>query len=386
MAEKTTEEAQGSLNAEGQAQGQAQAGGGIGANASSKKTQEKRTPKKLGQKKKQEEPHQQPTPPADDADSAPEDAEGGAEQDVDMNGNADAEVSDNEPQQELEKQQPRGVSNRRRSRARGRRGNPVDSETESIARSDVSATGGRRNRQRQRQKGGQQQQQQGLGGISEGLPGGELVGQAGDLVQNTAGNAVNQVGDTAGKALGGLTGGGKGDDDGGEKAQLRLRLELNLDIEVQLKAKIHGDLTLGLLYVARPPFRRRIANPFSGTKHRKNTKQRVWFKDIGFSFDNVVTRFTMVGHPPRRIGASLNICVDMLKSIENVQLAYCQSSHRAPNTACPIPIPWPRTVFQCRDPNSRSQKDPVRKRVYHYLALHSLPNFTCAPTTTRPIL
>jgi hypothetical protein len=26
-----------------------------------------------------------------------------------------------------------------------------------------------------------------------------------------------------------------------------LRLELNLDIEVQLKAKIHGDLTLGLL-------------------------------------------------------------------------------------------------------------------------------------------
>jgi hypothetical protein len=26
-----------------------------------------------------------------------------------------------------------------------------------------------------------------------------------------------------------------------------LRLELNLDIEIQLKAKIHGDLTLGLL-------------------------------------------------------------------------------------------------------------------------------------------
>jgi hypothetical protein len=28
---------------------------------------------------------------------------------------------------------------------------------------------------------------------------------------------------------------------------LRLRLDINLDIEVQLKAKIHGDLTLGLL-------------------------------------------------------------------------------------------------------------------------------------------
>jgi hypothetical protein len=32
-----------------------------------------------------------------------------------------------------------------------------------------------------------------------------------------------------------------------------LRLDLNLDIEIQLKAKIHGDLTLGLLYVSSPP-------------------------------------------------------------------------------------------------------------------------------------
>ena len=75
------------------------------------------------------------------------------------------------------------------------------------------------------------------------------------MVQNTAGDAVNQVGDTAGKALGGLTGGGgqqqqqgggKQEEEGGGE-QLRLRLELNLDIEIQLKAKIHGDLTLGLL-------------------------------------------------------------------------------------------------------------------------------------------
>jgi hypothetical protein len=73
-------------------------------------------------------------------------------------------------------------------------------------------------------------------------------------VQNTAGDAVGQVGDTAGKALGGLTGGGgqqqqqggKQEEEGGGE-QLRLRLELNLDIEIQLKAKIHGDLTLGLL-------------------------------------------------------------------------------------------------------------------------------------------
>ena len=66
-------------------------------------------------------------------------------------------------------------------------------------------------------------------------------------MQNTAGSAVNTVGDTAGKALGGLTGGKKEDEGDGNKEQLRLRLELNLDIEVQLKAKIHGDLTLGLL-------------------------------------------------------------------------------------------------------------------------------------------
>ncbi|KAI7563706.1 hypothetical protein KC343_g21624, partial [Hortaea werneckii] len=94
-----------------------------------------------------------------------------------------------------------------------------------------------------------------LDDITEQLPGGELVNGAGEMVQNTAGQAVNQVGDTAGKALGGLTGGGKGQGQGqgqgGEEEekgeQLRLRLELNLDIEIQLKAKIHGDLTLGLL-------------------------------------------------------------------------------------------------------------------------------------------
>lgn len=117
-----------------------------------------------------------------------------------------------------------------------------------MARSDVSAQGGRRQRQRAKK---QAKGSQGgpLGDISEGLPGAELVNGAGDMVQDTAGKAVGQVGDTAGKALGGLTGGKgdkKGGDDGGGE-QLRLRLELNLDIEIQLKAKIHGDLTLGLL-------------------------------------------------------------------------------------------------------------------------------------------
>ena len=124
-----------------------------------------------------------------------------------------------------------------------------DSDTESVGRSEVSAAGGgRRNRQRQRTEQHAKNQGGPLGSIGEGLPGGELVSGATDVVQNTVGNAVNQVGNTVGKTLGGLTGGGqKGEgDDKGE--QLRLRLELNLDIEVQLKAKIHGDLTLGLLY------------------------------------------------------------------------------------------------------------------------------------------
>ncbi|KAF2432047.1 hypothetical protein EJ08DRAFT_550260, partial [Tothia fuscella] len=105
--------------------------------------------------------------------------------------------------------------------------------------------GGRRNRQRTKKKpqganGGP------LDGITENAPGGELVGSATDVVQNTAGNTVNQAGDTAGKAVGGLTGGEKKEGES-KGEQLRLRLELNLDIEIQLKAKIHGDLTLGLL-------------------------------------------------------------------------------------------------------------------------------------------
>lgn len=39
------------------------------------------------------------------------------------------------------------------------------------------------------------------------------------------------------------------DNDGDKDDHLRLRLDLNLDVEVQLKAKIRGDITLGLLYV-----------------------------------------------------------------------------------------------------------------------------------------
>jgi len=149
-----------------------------------------------------------------------------------------------------QQQQPqsRSVSKRRASRGRGRKNAPVDNSDNESVRSDVSqAGGGRRNRQRTKKK----QQNGGLDGIIEGLPvGGELVGGASDVVQNTAGQAVNKVGDTAGKTVGGLTSGGQQNGGSEEKGeQLRLRLELNLDIEIQLKAKIHGDLTLGLLSV-----------------------------------------------------------------------------------------------------------------------------------------
>ncbi|KAH8627183.1 hypothetical protein IG631_16951 [Alternaria alternata] len=233
----TVEESKQSISGEGNADANASVGAKGSAESSSKKT-ERKTPKKLGGKK----PQQQPTP---DATPAPEsDGEGKAEnEDAESKkqtngGDADNE-SDAEPQQEKSKSQSR----RRQSRGRGRRG--ADSGAESDARSDVSQSGGRRNRQRQKKggKGGGP-----LDDITENVPGADALSGAGDMVQNTAGNAVNSVGDTAGKALGGLTGGGgeeEGGKDGGE--QLRLRLELNLDIEIQLKAKIHGDLTLGLL-------------------------------------------------------------------------------------------------------------------------------------------
>jgi len=134
MADKT-EDAQASLNAEGQ--GQAQAQGQAGLSASAKKT-EKRTPKKLG-KKEPEAPAQQPTP-----EPSPE--------------RQDEVMADAEPQQ-----QQREVSRRRQSRGRGRKGGQ-ESDTESVARSDVSAAGGGR-RKRNRQLTQVEEQEQGHSGV-----------------------------------------------------------------------------------------------------------------------------------------------------------------------------------------------------------------------------
>jgi hypothetical protein len=223
---------------------------------SDKPAAEKKKPQKLGSKKPKDQ--QQPTPDQSEGDGG---AEAGAEAGAEVEGGAQAEAGaeaevnggdEAEPEPQQQKSRQASQSRRRQSRGRGRRGGESDSE--SVARSDASASGGRRQRQRQKKQGG------GGGGggggplddITENVPGGDVVNGAGDMVKDTAGQAVGQ----ATGALGGLTGGGGQKQKGGEEEeeegkgeQLRLRLELNLDIEIQLKAKIHGDLTLGLLYV-----------------------------------------------------------------------------------------------------------------------------------------
>lgn len=81
----------------------------------------------------------------------------------------------------------------------------------------------------------------------------DTTNQVGDLAQNTVGNAVGGVGNAAGGAVGavGNTASSATGQKGKNKDALSLRLDLNLDIEVTLKARIHGDLTLALLYVTR---------------------------------------------------------------------------------------------------------------------------------------
>jgi hypothetical protein len=77
-----------------------------------------------------------------------------------------------------------------------------------------------------------------------------------ELVQDVSTKAVGVVGDIVG-AVGGTAGNLVGStlamssaarDASQMDEQLRLRLDYNLDLEIQLKAKIHGDLTLQLLY------------------------------------------------------------------------------------------------------------------------------------------
>ncbi|KAH0559553.1 hypothetical protein GP486_003929 [Trichoglossum hirsutum] len=76
---------------------------------------------------------------------------------------------------------------------------------------------------------------------------GDLVPLGGlDSVTDTAKGLTQSAGET----LRGVTGSAlTNEKKGGDKSDtLRLRLDLNLDIEITLKARIHGDLELALLY------------------------------------------------------------------------------------------------------------------------------------------
>lgn len=101
-------------------------------------------------------------------------------------------------------------------------------------------------RRRQRTQTQQQQQQSGgplggvgVGGVDQLLP----VNNVGETANNLTNSATSTLGNVAGGVLN-QGGGGEGKSD-----TLKLRLDLNLEVEVTLKARIHGDLTLALLYV-----------------------------------------------------------------------------------------------------------------------------------------
>lgn len=224
---KTTEEH--SVGANADAAGSASAAGSAGLNASSKKTsEEKKKPKKLGQKGQQKEAEKQEEKPEETPESTPQKME--------------------------ERSQSRKGS---RSRGRGRGNSQPPSDTDSAYRSEVSQKPKRqRNRNRNKsQTQVQEQEEKGGGGPLDSVDEvGETVEGATDAVQDTAGKALSKPHEAIGGLLKGgkkgkQEGGEKEEEDEGENEQLRLRLDLNLDIEVQLKARIHGDLTLGLLYV-----------------------------------------------------------------------------------------------------------------------------------------
>lgn len=70
---------------------------------------------------------------------------------------------------------------------------------------------------------------------------GTLTGPVDDAF-NAAGGAINKATD----AVGQVTGGGEKRGGGGNKP-VSLRLDLNVEVEVTLSARLHGDVTLGLL-------------------------------------------------------------------------------------------------------------------------------------------
>lgn len=105
-------------------------------------------------------------------------------------------------------------------------------ESESDSGSEEQYEPPKRSNRRSRQQNNQMQQRNQQGPMN----------QMGGGMPGTMGNVANQAMQQQQQQPQGGGGGGKSD-------TLRLRLDLNLDIEITLKAKIHGDLELALLYV-----------------------------------------------------------------------------------------------------------------------------------------
>lgn len=117
--------------------------------------------------------------------------------------------------------------------------NEVDSDDNSLSSEEPPKPAPRRTKKKSKSKRSKREQS----GPLDSLPvGGDSVGGALGGVTNTLGGVTNNAVDQQ-----------KGDG-GGKSDTLRLRLDLNLDIEIQLKARIHGDLELALLYVLPPRF------------------------------------------------------------------------------------------------------------------------------------
>lgn len=227
----------------------------------------KRAPAKLGKKRSNK------TPPTSEINNDDETKSQEIDKEVQRGGEGDSdfyqiqegdlEQNQQEEQQQQEKMEPEPEPeleqkhyNHGRRRPRPARSYRQESEAEpkNFSETDDQPQPQQLQRtRRQRQPHQRLKERESSGGNA--LQGMGDVDQAGQLVQNTAGKAVNGVTDSAGKALGGALGDSQKEEkeDSGNNEQLRLRLDINLDIEIELKAKIHGDLTIGLLSVSPSP-------------------------------------------------------------------------------------------------------------------------------------
>ncbi|KAF7782873.1 hypothetical protein Agabi119p4_2249 [Agaricus bisporus var. burnettii] len=137
-----------------------------------------------------------------------------------------------ESQPQLQPQPQRGTSqSRNRGRSRTRRNSSVASTISDAGPEEVLPNGNKRRKRKNKKR----QQQNALPVVDE-------VEATGREVVETAGGAVQAVGDTAGAVTQAANPSG-----GGSDKPLKLRLDLNLDADIRLTAKVHGDITLSLL-------------------------------------------------------------------------------------------------------------------------------------------